>query len=79
MVIRSLSSTLATATKQMWMAVKLKPYDERGMDGDQEIFGIPDWTTGALLRRLSRTKCDNIVRVTVWHCFLFSDYYFIYR
>jgi hypothetical protein len=41
------------------------PHDERGMDGDTEIFGIPDRTMGGLLRRLSCVKGDNIVRATV--------------
>jgi hypothetical protein len=51
----------------------LCPYDERtvGHDG-KEIFGIPDRTIGGLLRMLSRTKGNNIVRVVTCLVFLSS-------
>ena len=39
------------------------PHDEQTIDSDgKEVFGIPDRTIGALLRRIAATKGDNIVR-----------------
>ena len=48
------------------------PHDERTTGDDcKEVFGIPDRTIGGLLRKLSFTKGDNIVRVISRFAFFF--------
>jgi Caspase domain len=53
------------------------PHDERTVTSHdrKEVFGIPDRTIGGLLRRLSHTKGNNIVRVVTCSIFLSSDYF----
>lgn len=43
----------------------LLPHDYNHFPGNQENMGIPDYTLGALINKISKKKGDNIVRVPI--------------